>query len=140
MKGPDGLIMRMLQQKYIAKRLSTRRAMQYVVPNGVQRSKLRPCNSPPAAISERTCSRKGAFAMSFKGLRGDALLVVTAQCCDEHRRKELCVFAYVSSSSNYKHVSHYQNTFALFNVSSPPSQQGLGHHAVAMKNDEGPGL
>jgi hypothetical protein len=68
--------------------------------------KLRPGNSPPATISERICSRKGAFPMIFEGLHGGALLIAAAQCCDELAAKKLCVFAHVSSSSNHKQVSN----------------------------------
>jgi len=42
--------------------------------------------------------------MMFKDLHGGALLVLAAQCCDEHRHKKLVFLRTHFVFSNYTHV------------------------------------
>mgnify|MGYP006430840495 CR=1 FL=1 len=103
--------------------------------------KLRPCNSPPATISEWIFARSGAFANRFKELHGGALLIAAAQCCDEHRSKKLVFLRACFVLLNYKQVPtvcRYDLIKARLHINYCllTSQQGPGHHVVAMQNDE----
>jgi hypothetical protein len=78
--------------------------------------------------------------MLFKELHGGALLIVAAQCCNEHRHKKLVFLRARFVLFNDKTRSNIKTRLHLNYSSSLTSQQGIGHHVVAMKNDEGPGL